>query len=1126
MTDQIVITEKTSQAKDVRAAVGTRYGPVLPAEGHLFDLEEPEDAVPAWKRWSTTLLRPEGLYGTRPAQGGNKAAKLKAIRDALRKAKRVWLATDCDREGQLIGQEILEHYKYRGTVMRVMFTAQDPQTIRDAFARAKPNSDYAPLYAAAVARRQADQIYNLSLTRTATVTLAPGARAVIGVGRVKTPTLAIVCRRELEIRHFVPEAYFEVVATAEVEAGQFRMRHAPKQRILKRPEAEAIAALAEGFSGPLAVKVEDKRQSPPRLHDLPSLQRLCGSRFGWSAARTLELAQALYDGEGKKVITYPRAETRYLPESLIPDVPRIVAGLRAGRAYEPIPVPEPPLIRRGAGGAFHDKGLAGASHHAIIPNVNTVDGLREIWPRLTGDERRLFDVIARTYLAAMMPDYRYRQTTATLDVTGHVFRAVGRQPLEPGWRAAFPDWTPAEEKGEDAQLLPRLRDGEAATLRDAKVEDKETRPPPRYNEGTLIEAMQNAWRFVEDEALQDRLKEAKGIGTPATRAEIIRGLKAQDFLMADGKHIVPTERGLALFGVLERADPALVDPGVTAQMELLLDQVLVGQQEMVGAIDAVCAQASRIIGRLTAGAGAGGGGDTALLAAATTRPGRPSRAGRGRAPDGAGGRATAAGPAGSATGPRRRRVTAGRGRRAAPRRSAGAAPGRAVTGPPRAPRRPRRAVPGGGPLAPPPRRPRATRRCGFPSATRRSRCGSAPATAPAAGTRRPASTSPPSGSGAGCDVPRWALHGPRVPPCLRRRSRRGGSRGCRPCRIRRRDAAGGAGGGGGAPVGRPRRRPRPAAGRARRGRTRTTRRCRMTPVDRFRRRPTEPLAPGMMAFATPPIDGPRRASPSGSGGWGRAAAADRAPRAEPARATRSRRRRSRGRIATADRGADRSRPAQSGVSSASARAERCMSGVAGSSGYEANAATLAEQYESITFEQVHADVLHRFPAAPCAVLDIGAGSGRDAAALARRGHRVTAVEPTAGMRQQGQARHAGLPITWINDSLPDLARLRARDEVYDLVLLTAVWMHLDARERARAMPEVAALLAPGGEMVMALRHGPVPAGRRMFDVSAAETAALGAAHGLRETFRTRRADTQGRADVHWSVLCLGKPAAR
>src|SRR5208282_2950674 len=212
-------------------------------------------------------------------EGGNKAAKLRAIREALRTAKRVWLATDCDREGQLIGQEILEHYEYHGQVMRVLFTAQDSQTIRDAFSRAKPNAEYARLYAAAVARRQADQIYNLSLTRTATVILGQGARRVIGVGRVKTPTLAIVCRRESEIRNFMPIAYFEVVATAKVAGGQFQMRHAPQDRIVRREIAQGVVNAAQDFEGPLAVRVEDKRQGPPKLHDLPSLQKLCGSRF-------------------------------------------------------------------------------------------------------------------------------------------------------------------------------------------------------------------------------------------------------------------------------------------------------------------------------------------------------------------------------------------------------------------------------------------------------------------------------------------------------------------------------------------------------------------------------------------------------------------------------------------------------------------------------------------------------------------------------------------------------------------------------------------------------------------------------------------------------------------------------
>src|ERR1700737_2169868 len=606
MADQIVITEKPSQAKDVRAAIGSRYGDVLPAEGHLFDLLEPEDVVPAWKRWSPILLRPEGLYGTRPAEGGNKAAKLKAIREALRTAKRVWLATDCDREGQLIGQEILEHYEYRGQVMRVLFTAQDSQTIRDAFGRAKPNIESSRLSAAAVARRQADQIYNLSLTRTATVILGQGTRRVIGVGRVKTPTLAIVCKRELEIRNFVPLAYFQIVATAKVAGGQFQMRHGPQDRIVKREIAQDVVKAAEGFEGALAVRVEEKPQGPPKLHDLPSLQKLCGSRFGWSASKTLEVAQELYDGQGKKIITYPRAEVRYLPQSLIPDVPRIVGGLRLGQSFSAIPVPEPPIIRRGASGTFHDKGLEGASHHAVIPNVNTIDKLREVWPRLSSDEKRLFDVIARAYLAALMPDFRYRQTTATLDVRGFEFRASGRQPIDLGWRAAFPEWEPNDEKGDEAQLLPLLHNGEAAQLQDPKIEDKETRPPPRYNEGTLSEAMQNAWRFVDDGVLRERLKEAKGIGTPATRAEIIGGLKKQGFLIAQGKNIVPPETALSLFGVLKQADPALVDPGVTAQLECLLDDVVVGKQEMVGAIDAVCDVAQRIIGKLQEGAGAGG----------------------------------------------------------------------------------------------------------------------------------------------------------------------------------------------------------------------------------------------------------------------------------------------------------------------------------------------------------------------------------------------------------------------------------------------------------------------------------------------------------------------------------------
>ncbi|PWC33301.1 DNA topoisomerase [Azospirillum sp. TSO35-2] len=649
----LIITEKSSQAKDLRAALGDRYGRILPAEGHLLRLAEPDEVDPAWKRWSPTLLKPDGLYPTRPDSGGNKAAKLQAITAALRGCDQVILATDCDREGQLIGQEILEHAGYRGTVRRALFTAQDPKTLRDAFAALKPNESMRPLYQAAVARQQADQIYNLSLTRTATKTLlAPGTRGVIGIGRVKTPTLAIVCLRELEIRNFKPEDYFEVVATATAAGGSFQMRHAPapKDRIKDRAAAEAIARAADRHRGPLTVTVEKKRQAPPKLYDLPALQKTCGQRWGWTADRTLAVAQELYDGDGKKLITYPRAEARYLSENQIADAPAIVGALTRLRGFahldEHMDVRRP-VIRKGKSGHFCDKALDGVSHHAVIPNVNVLDDLESRLNRLTDDEKRLFALICRSYLAAVMPDYEYRQTSVTMPVPVDgkpvAFRAVGRIPLKLGWKAAFgsaesDDRSGAKPEEEAEQTLPPLTDGEPATLSDPKVEAKRTQAPPRYNEGTLVDAMQNAWRFVEDPALRDRLKEAKGIGTPATRAEVIKGLRKQNLLGADGKWLVPTPAGLHLFETLRAAAPTLVDPGTTALWEMKLDEVVVGQADFRTVIDAIAAEAERLIGALvgqrgtTLDLGVPAAKARVSRRGATARTGGPARSGTGAKP--------------------------------------------------------------------------------------------------------------------------------------------------------------------------------------------------------------------------------------------------------------------------------------------------------------------------------------------------------------------------------------------------------------------------------------------------------------------------------------------------------------
>ena len=360
-------------------------------------------------------------------------------------------------------------------MQRALFTAQDPKTLRQAFATLKPNREMRPLYEAAVARQQADQIFNLSLTRTATRTLlAPGTRGVIGIGRVKTPTLGIVCLRELEILNFRPEDYFEVVAQAHVAGGSFAMRHAPpaKQRIKDRLRAEAIARAADGYHGPLGVKVEHCRQGPPKLFDLPSLQKTCGQRWGWTADKTLAIAQELYDGDGKKLITYPRAEARYLSENQIADVPAITAALTRLRGFAHLNLSKP-VIRKGKFGHFCDRALKGVSHHAVVPNVNVLDDdLEKRLARLSDDEKRLFAIICRSYLAAVMPDYEYRQTAVTLCVPGAT--------AKPQLKRSNMTSPPAKSFGEPGRQRPKVAQGSRVRCFSGPIR---FRPPRRPCDG-------------------------------------------------------------------------------------------------------------------------------------------------------------------------------------------------------------------------------------------------------------------------------------------------------------------------------------------------------------------------------------------------------------------------------------------------------------------------------------------------------------------------------------------------------------------------------------------------------------------------------------------------------------------
>jgi DNA topoisomerase III len=618
MTRSVVICEKPSQARALRAALGSRYGEILPAVGHLLTLKEPDDVREDWKTWSSELLWPGKFYEKKVQPNTKKY--FDAIKSALRDADQVIVATDCDREGQLIGDEIVEFIGFRGKVMRAIFNAEDPKSLQDSFARLKPNSEFRGLYMSGQAREQADQTSNLSLTRTATVTLkAPGTKGAIGIGRVKTPVLGIVCKRELEIENFKPQDMFEIDALVEVKSGRLTLSctklpatllkeqaaeledeeaeelgeddaalaeaESMKGRIQDRRIADGLVAAVRGHKGPLASKAERRKQAPPKLFDLTALQSTASARFGWSGEKTLSVAQSLYSE--RTLITYPRGEAKYLPETNIGDIPKLVPALMRLPSYAAhADLLKQPVIRKGKSGHFSDKALEGMSHYAIIPNVNTADTFSRVVPLLTPDESRLFDVIVRQYLAAIAPDHEYRQTTVDMDFPwrGHDwgFRASGRVPLVPGWKAILGrDGGP---KADEEPELPEVKNGETGEVVDSAIRTVTTRPPARYTEGSLIRVMQEAWRLVDEPKLRERLKEAKGIGTPATRGDVVKGLVQQGQIVQKGKSLMPTEGGMKLYKVLADVCPNVIDPGRTAVWETIFDMVEKGK---ISAEDAV-----------------------------------------------------------------------------------------------------------------------------------------------------------------------------------------------------------------------------------------------------------------------------------------------------------------------------------------------------------------------------------------------------------------------------------------------------------------------------------------------------------------------------------------------------------
>ncbi|MAM55835.1 MAG: DNA topoisomerase III [Salinicola sp.] len=589
---RLFLCEKPSQARDIGAVLGaTRKGNgclqgdgvvVTWAFGHLLEQAPPEAYDPALKRWSLDSLP------IQPAQWKNTVRKdaskqFKVIQGLLKQSSEVVVSTDADREGETIGREILDACRYQGRVSRLWISALDEASIRKALASIRPGESTYPLYQAGLGRSRADWLVGMNLTRAFSVLAQQqGHQGVLSVGRVQTPTLALVVRRDQEIAKFVPKPFWEVVADLQAEGGAFRAKWLPANedwldeegRCINQDSARAVVARCQNGPAIVAsVQTSRKREAQPLVMDLGTLQQACSKRFGFGAQQVLDIAQSLY--ETHKATTYPRTDCRYLPTSMLSEVGVVVkALLQSDQKLSPLIERLDQTLKSHV---WNDSKIT--AHHGIIPTTAPcrID-------RMSDDEFRVYDHIRRHYLAQFLPAHEYDQTDVRLDLSGETFMASGRQVRVEGWKALFPrgkgkgqDGDDDEQEGAGAQALPPLRQGERCSVRDILVKDRQTQPPKPFTEGALISAMKNAARFVTDERLRARLRESAGIGTEATRAGIIETLLKRGFIRKKGRTIVSTPVGQGLIAALP---PQISNPGMTALWEQALDLVAEGQMTL------------------------------------------------------------------------------------------------------------------------------------------------------------------------------------------------------------------------------------------------------------------------------------------------------------------------------------------------------------------------------------------------------------------------------------------------------------------------------------------------------------------------------------------------------------------
>jgi DNA topoisomerase-3 len=595
---KLYICEKRSQANDIAAVLGitsrnassfeTRDGTVTWAIGHLLELAEPQHYNAVYEKWNYADLPILPQQFALQEKTSTKQ-QYKAVKALIKEASSIVIATDADREGEMIARELLEHVRYRGPIERLWLSALDPESIRNALTRIRKGAETENLYYAALARSQSDWLVGMNMSRAVTLRCQrAGSRDFVSIGRVQTPTLKLVVQRDREIESFVSRNYFEIVAKVLAGSERISLRHAPdgEERIFDRATADAIAQSASGFSGPLTVTVEMKRKAPPKLFSLSGFQTRANAAFGWSADDALKIAQSLY--ETHKVTTYPRTDCEFLPEEQIADIEPIVSNLLALPEFSKLNDISPQARKS----VFNTAKIT--AHHAIIPTKVAPD-----LSRMSAEEREGFLLIARSYLAALMPDYEYESTTIRMNVptsSGETeFSATGNVPKVPGWKSVYSD----ADEDSATTTLPRLENGSTGLMESAEVDSKKTQPLPHYTEGTLIQDMKSVAKFVTDPVKKSRLKESSGIGTEATRASILKTLKTRGFLEVKGKKIISTEKGRSLIELLEKHLPPLADPGETAVWEESLEEIAEGRSTHTNFVSNIGKRISEYIATLS-----------------------------------------------------------------------------------------------------------------------------------------------------------------------------------------------------------------------------------------------------------------------------------------------------------------------------------------------------------------------------------------------------------------------------------------------------------------------------------------------------------------------------------------------